>query len=84
LVRDVRSAQIKAALDREMSFIFDLLGDELSENDLLGEVLASDHDAGLVGATGEQKNSGDNDSEVKDPALSRQRTARQGRGTLGI
>jgi hypothetical protein len=50
LVGDVSSAEIKAALDWKMSFAFDLLGDKFSEDDLLGEVLASDDDAGVIGA----------------------------------
>ena len=49
LVGDVGAAEIEAALDGELGLVFDLLGDDFSEDDLLGEVLASDDDAGAVG-----------------------------------
>ena len=54
LVGDVCSAEIETSLDRKMSFVFDLLGDEFSEDDLLGEVLATDDDAGAVRTAGEK------------------------------
>ncbi len=42
---DVSSGEIETALDRKMSFVFDLLSDDFAENELLGEVLGSDNDA---------------------------------------
>ena len=53
-MRDVSAAEIKAALDRKMSFVFDLLRDEFTEDDLFGEIFAADDDAVAVGATGRQ------------------------------
>ena len=46
---DVGAGEIEAAFDREMSFVFDLLGDEFSEDELLGEVLGADDDAVFAG-----------------------------------
>ena len=37
--------QIEAALDGQMSFVLDLLGQHFAQNKLLGEVFASDNDA---------------------------------------
>jgi hypothetical protein len=47
-MRDVSSAQIEAPLDWNMRFVFDLLRDQLAENDLFSEVLAPDNDALLA------------------------------------
>ena len=85
LVCDVSSAEIKPPLDREMSLVFDLLRDEFAEDDLLGEVLASDDNAGLAGAGGEEQSENDN-NQHKSPTLpqaqgrlvSLPRTERQG------
>src|SRR6266851_4183879 len=63
LVRDVSSAEIETPFDRKMSFVFDLLGDEFSEDDLLGEVLASDNDVGMGGAGGENVECEQDDDE---------------------
>lgn len=52
-MRDVSAAEIEASLDGKMSSIFDLLGNEFSEDDLLGEILASDDDTWAMGARGE-------------------------------
>ena len=54
LMRNVSSTQIKSALDRKMSFIFDLLRDEFPEDDLFGEVLASHDDRRVGVARGER------------------------------
>ena len=78
---DVSTAEIKAALDREMSFVFDLLRDEFAEDDLFCEILAADDDAVVVGTGGRKKENRENEDNFKDPALSRRRTVRQGRGT---
>ncbi len=48
LVTDVSPGQIEAAFNREMSFVFDLLGDDFAQDELFGEVFGADHDA--VGA----------------------------------
>ena len=48
LLADVGSRQIEAALNRQMGFVFDLLGDDFAEDELLGEILGADDDA--VGA----------------------------------
>src|SRR5579864_9367499 len=53
-MRDVGSAEIEATLDRKMGLVFDLLCDQLAEDDLLGEVLAADHDA-LAVVTGSER-----------------------------
>ncbi len=50
LMGNVSAAEIETAFDGEMSFVFDLLGNEFSEDDLLGEVLASDDYAWLASA----------------------------------
>jgi len=44
---DESSAQIESAFYRQMSLILELLCDEFTENDLLGEVLAPHDDVGL-------------------------------------
>ena len=81
---NVSSSEIETTLDGKMSLIFDLLGDQFSEDDLLGEVLASHDDVGLARARRKKQGGNKNDENVKDPARSRQLAARQGRGTLGI
>ncbi len=48
LLADVGSGKIEATLYREMSFIFDLLGHDFAEDELLGEILGANDDA--VGA----------------------------------
>jgi len=45
LLADVSAGEIELALDREMSFGFDLLRDDLAENQLLGKVFGSHDDA---------------------------------------
>src|SRR5581483_439577 len=64
-----------------MSFVFDLLGNEFAQDDLLGEVLAADDDAILLRAACQESDCCCEDDKVKDPALSRPKTARQERGT---
>ena len=54
LMRDVGAAEIKPALDGKVSLVFDLLRNQLAEDDLLGEIFASDDDALLVVAGGEE------------------------------
>ena len=49
LVADVAAGEIEAALDREVSLVFDLLGDDFAEDELFGEVFGADDDAGLAG-----------------------------------
>ena len=57
LMADVASGQVEAALDREMSFVFDLLGNDFAEDELFGEILGADDDAILArrAARGEKK-----------------------------
>ena len=50
LLANVGSGEIEAAFDREMSFVFDLLGDDFAEDELFGEILGADDDA--IGARG--------------------------------
>jgi hypothetical protein len=50
LMCDVSAAKIKAAFDGKMSSVFDLLRDQLAEDDLFGEILAADYDAVAMGA----------------------------------
>src|SRR6185437_12011933 len=57
LMRDVSPAEIEAALDRKMSFVFDLLRNELSKDDLLGKVLASDDNVRMGSAGGKKRES---------------------------
>ena len=78
---NVSAAKVETALDREMSFVLDLLCDELAEDDLLGEVLTADNDTGGMGTGGERQQYGEEDDNFKDHALSHQETVRQGRGT---
>jgi hypothetical protein len=47
LVADVAAGEIEAALDLDMGFGFDFLGEEFAEDDLFGEVLCADD--GVVG-----------------------------------
>ena len=53
---DVAAGKIEAAFDREMSLVFDLLGDDFTEDELLGEIFGADDDAVGAGraAGGEQ------------------------------
>ncbi len=56
LVADVAAGKIETALDRQMSFGFDLLGDNFSEDELFGKVLGSNDDAILArGTAGDQR-----------------------------
>lgn len=82
-MRDVSAAEIKTALYRKMSLVFDLLRDEFSEDDLLGEVFAADDDAVAMGASGGHYENEQNKDKFNNPALSREKTARRGRGTQG-
>jgi len=43
---NVAASEVKAAFDRKMSFVFDLLGYDLTENELFSEILGADDDAG--------------------------------------
>ena len=45
LVADVAACEVKASFHRQMSFVFDLLGDDFAENQLFGEVFGADDDA---------------------------------------
>ena len=45
LVANVAAGKIEAAFDREMSFVFDLLGDDFTEDELFGEIFGADDDA---------------------------------------
>ena len=57
LVADVAAGQVETALDREMGFVFDLLGDEFAKDELLGKVLGADDDPILAGgAAGGEEN----------------------------
>ena len=42
---DVASGEVETALHREMSLVFDLLGDDFAEDELFGEILGADYDA---------------------------------------
>jgi hypothetical protein len=42
---DISSAKIKPPLHLKMSLVFDLLRDQLAQNNLLGKVLAPDNDS---------------------------------------
>ena len=55
LMRQQRSAQIQLALHRLMQPRFDVLRDDLAEDQLLGEVLGADHDVVARAAAGEQE-----------------------------
>ena len=50
LLADVAAGEVEAAFYRKMGFVFDLLGDDFTEDELFGEILGSDDDA--VGARG--------------------------------
>ncbi len=53
---NVAAGKIEAAFDGEMSFVFDLLGDDFAEDELFGEILGADDDAVFAsGAAGRQK-----------------------------
>src|SRR6266478_8930327 len=42
---NVAAGKIEAAFDGEMSFVFDLLGDDFTEDELFGEIFGADDDA---------------------------------------
>jgi hypothetical protein len=46
---NVGSCKIETALDLQLSLSFDLLGDDFTEDELLGEILRPDDDAILAG-----------------------------------
>ena len=53
LMANVAAGKIEAAFDRKMGFVFDLLGDDFTEDELFGEILGADDDAILArGAAG--------------------------------
>ena len=57
LVADVAAGQVETALHREMGLVFDLLGNEFAQDELLGKVLGADDDPILAGgAAGGQEN----------------------------
>ncbi len=45
LMADVGAGEIEATLDREMGLAFDLLRDDFTEHELLGEIFGADDDA---------------------------------------
>jgi hypothetical protein len=55
-----------------MSLVFDLLGDQLAEDDLFGEVLAADYDAVAMGAGG-KKEKGRSDQTNRFDAVGKSR-----------
>src|SRR5947209_20531535 len=56
---DIAPGQVKAALDREAGFRFQVLRDQLAEDGLFSEILRADDDALSSGrAAGEQKAEG--------------------------
>jgi hypothetical protein len=65
---DVSAAKIKAAFDGKMSSVFDLLRDQLAEDDLFGEILAADYDAVAMGA-GRKKEKGRSDETNRFDAV---------------
>ncbi len=46
---DVGAGEIEAALDGKMSFVFDLLGDDFSQDELFGEIFGADDYAVFAG-----------------------------------
>jgi hypothetical protein len=48
---NVTAGKIEAAFDRKMSFAFDLLGDDFTENELFGEIFGADDDTVGAGRT---------------------------------
>ena len=59
LMADVAPGQVKAPLDRQARFRFQVLGDQLAEDGLFGEIFRADDDALSSGRTaGEQKAEG--------------------------
>src|ERR1700690_2417291 len=54
LVRHKRPAQVQLALDRRSQPVFEMLGDDLSQQHLLGEVLRADDDRPGPRASGQQ------------------------------
>ena len=46
---NVAAGKIEAAFDRKMSFAFDLLGDDFTENELFSEVFGADDDTVSTG-----------------------------------
>ena len=55
LMRQQRSAQIELALDGLMSSRFDVLRDDLAQDQLLGKILGADHDVVARAAAREQR-----------------------------
>ncbi len=48
---NVAAGKIEAAFDRKMSLVFDLLGDDFTEDELFGEIFGADDDAVGAGRT---------------------------------
>ena len=55
LMRDVSSAQVKAAFHRKMS-LFSIAAQLLAEDNLLGEILASDNNMRTLGTGSQREN----------------------------
>jgi hypothetical protein len=57
-VANVTACKVEAAFDREMSFVFDLLGDDFTQDELFGEVFGTNYYAVCArgAAGGEQSN----------------------------
>ena len=52
---NVGAAEVEPALDQKVSFVLDLLRDEFTENDLFGEVFATNNDSVVMGAGGKRQ-----------------------------
>ena len=66
LMANVAAGQVEAALDREMSFVFDLLGNDLPEDQLFGEIFGADDDAVFARGTASRKNQERADNDEGD------------------
>lgn len=88
LMAEVGAGEVEAAVDLLVSLGFNLLGEEFAEDDLLGEVLGSDGDAGGAwrGAGGEEEECGEEEFEwhwdegnAGEPGLAFPKTRLRGR-----
>ena len=51
LMADVTAGKVEAAFDHKMSFVFDLLRDDFTKDELLGEILGADDDSAFTRRT---------------------------------
>ena len=61
---NVAAGKIEAAFDRKMSFVFDLLGDDFTEDELFGEIFGADDNTVGAGRTAGAKQRDEGEAEM--------------------